>query len=224
VFSVLQHHSGYSDAQVLEVMKTSGPASTGLTFIWLPQLFEKMQLGRLMAVTFFMGLTFAGFSSLISMFELSTRVFIDMGFARKKTIPVLLIIIYLAGFPSALNLDFLSNQDYVWGIGLIISGVFIALFASRHGIHRLRKEFDVSGRDWVPGKWWDFIIRYFIPFASILLILWWLFQSATVLAPDEWFDPFSPFSVMTCLLQWGIAIAMLVFLNKWLVKKTVGDG
>ena len=222
VFSVLQYNAGYSDAQVLEVMKTSGPASTGLTFIWLPQLFEKMQLGRLLAIMFFMGLTFAGFSSLISMFELSTRVFVDMGFTRKKVIPVLLIFIYLAGVPSAMNLDFLSNQDYVWGIGLIISGVFIALFASKYGIRKLRNEFDASGRDWVPGKWWDFIIRYFIPSAGILLILWWLFLSATVFAPEEWYDPFNPFSVMTCLFQWAMAIVMLVFLNKWFVKKTIG--
>jgi NSS family neurotransmitter:Na+ symporter len=221
VFSVLQYNAGYSDARVLDVMKTSGPASTGLTFIWLPQLFAKMQLGRLVAIMFFMGLTFAGFSSLISMFELSTRVFVDMGFARKKTIPVILIFIYLAGLPSAMNLDFLSNQDYVWGIGLIISGVFIALFASKYGIRKLRNEFDTSGRDWIPGKWWDFIVRYFIPFASILLILWWLFLSATVFAPAEWYNPFNPFSVMTCLIQWAIVLVILVMLNKWMVRRTI---
>jgi NSS family neurotransmitter:Na+ symporter len=221
VFSVLQYNAGYSDARVLDVMKTSGPASTGLTFIWMPQLFAKMQLGRLVAIMFFMGLTFAGFSSLISMFELSTRVFVDMGFARKKTIPVILIFIYLAGLPSAMNLDFLSNQDYVWGIGLIISGVFIALFASKYGIRKLRNEFDTSGRDWIPGKWWDFIVRYFIPFASILLILWWLFLSATVFAPAEWYNPFNPFSVMTCLIQWAIVLVILVMLNKWMVRRTI---
>ena len=202
-------------------MKTSGPASTGLTFIWLPQLFDKMQLGRLLAVLFFLGLTFAGFTSLISMFELSTRVFVDMGFTRKKVIPVMLIVIYLAGIPSAMNLDFLSNQDHVWGIGLIISGVFMALFASKCGINILRNEFDSSGGDWVPGKWWDLIVRYFIPFASILLILWWLFLSATLLAPDQWYNPFNPFSVMTCLFQWGIALVILVMLNKWMARRTV---
>jgi NSS family neurotransmitter:Na+ symporter len=224
VFSVLQFHAGYTDAQVLEVMKTSGPASTGLTFMWLPQLFAKMQLGRLIAILFFLGLTFAGFSSLISMFELTTRIFVDMGFRRKKVIPLMLIIIYLAGIPSAMNLDFLSNQDYVWGIGLIISGVFIALFASKHGIKNLRDEFFSTDRDWIPGKWWDYIIRYFIPLASIILILWWLFISATVLAPDKWYHPFNPFSVMTCLFQWGIVIVLLIMLNRWMVNRTVVSG
>jgi NSS family neurotransmitter:Na+ symporter len=221
VFSVLQYKGGYSDAQVLEVMKTSGPASTGLTFIWLPQLFAEMQMGRFLAIMFFLGLTFAGFSSLISMFELSTRIFVDMGFPRKKVIAIILVVVYLAGVPSVMNLDFLSNQDYVWGIGLIISGVFIARFASKYGVHLLRDEFDYSGRDWVPGKWWNYAIIYFIPVAGILLILWWLFLSATVFAPAEWYNPFNPFSIMTCFMQWGIVIVILVLLNKWLVRMTM---
>ncbi len=220
VFSVLQHFNNYTDAQVLEVMKTSGPASTGLTFIWLPQLFSTMHPGRLYAILFFLGLTFAGFSSLISMFELSTRVFIDMGINRSKAIIIILIFSYLAGIPSARSVDFLSNQDYVWGIGLIMSGVFIALAATRLGIHNLRKEFN-SPNDWIPGKWWDFLIRFFIPIASTLLILWWLFLSATVFAPKDWFNPFSPFSVMTCLAQWGIVITILFFMNKWITKKII---
>ncbi|MBN2212785.1 MAG: sodium-dependent transporter [Bacteroidales bacterium] len=224
VFSVLQFNAGYSDARVLEVMKTSGPASTGLTFMWLPQLFAKMQLGRFLAIIFFLGLTFAGFSSLISMFELTTRIFVDMGFKRTSVIPFMLIFIYLGGFPSAVNLDFLSNQDYVWGIGLIVSGIFIAVFASRCGINNLRNEFDSSGNDWIPGRWWDFIIRFFIPLASILLILWWLFLSATVMAPDKWYHPFNPFSVMTCLFQWTIVLLILMILNKWMVRRTVGSG
>ena len=152
VFSVMQYNKGFSDAQVLEVMKTSGPASTGLTFIWLPQLFSVMKFGRFLAVMFFLGLAFAGFSSLISMFELSTRVFVDMGFRRNRVIAVLLIIVYLAGVPSDMSLDFLSNQDYVWGIGLIISGVFIALFATRYGIRKLRDTYERSDNDWIPGR------------------------------------------------------------------------
>ncbi|MGN8226669.1 hypothetical protein ABFW99_013575 [Gracilimonas sp. BCB1] len=51
-------------------MKTSGLASTGLTFIWMPQLFEPMAGGGIFAILFFLGLTFAAFSSLISMIEL----------------------------------------------------------------------------------------------------------------------------------------------------------
>ena len=44
--------------EILEIMKTSGPAATGLTFIWMPQLFAKMALGKPLAILFFLGLSF----------------------------------------------------------------------------------------------------------------------------------------------------------------------
>ncbi len=221
VFSILQYGGGFTDSQVMEVMKTSGPASTGLTFVWLPQLFAGMHAGRLLAILFFMGLTFAGFSSLISMYELGSRVFIDMGLTRNKSVRIIVLIAFLAGLPSVADLNFLSNQDYVWGIGLIISGVFIALLAGNYGIRTLRSEFDYSGRDWIPGTWWNVAVKYFLPVSGTLLILWWLFLSATVFAPGEWYNPFNPFSVMTCIVQWGLAIVLLLIFNRWLVGKVM---
>ncbi len=59
--------STMSNSEVLGVMKSSGPASTGLTFIWMPQLFASMGGGGIFSILFFLGLTFAAFSSLISM-------------------------------------------------------------------------------------------------------------------------------------------------------------
>ncbi|NNF58941.1 MAG: sodium-dependent transporter, partial [Rhodothermaceae bacterium] len=58
--------------EILEVMQTSGERGTGLTFIWMPALFAEMPLGAPLAVLFFLALTFAALSSLISMIELST--------------------------------------------------------------------------------------------------------------------------------------------------------
>ena len=71
VFAILG--AEMSKADVLAIMQTSGPAATGLTFIWMPQLFAKMPSGNLFAILFFLGLSFAAFSSLIAMIELSTR-------------------------------------------------------------------------------------------------------------------------------------------------------
>ena len=62
VFSILGNEMSMSKPEILEVMKTSGPAATGLTFIWMPQLFAKMSLGKPLAILFFLGLSFAGFS------------------------------------------------------------------------------------------------------------------------------------------------------------------
>jgi NSS family neurotransmitter:Na+ symporter len=110
VFAVLKHEMGMSDPQVLEIMKTSGPASTGLTFIWMPQLFDKMFGGGILSVLFFLGLTFAGFSSLIAQLELPSRVLVDTGMKRNRAIAVIVILVFLFGIPSARNLNFLSNH------------------------------------------------------------------------------------------------------------------
>jgi NSS family neurotransmitter:Na+ symporter len=222
VFSVLQHNQGFNDAQVLEVMKTSGPASSGLTFIWLPQLFSTMSFGRPLAVMFFLGLIFAGFTSLISMFELATRVLVDRGIKRRLSIGIVVSIVYLMGIPSVISLDFLNNQDFVWGIGLIISGFFIAILSLKYGLKKLKQSLEDSTMDWRLMKWWDLDLKYFVPVASVLLIVWWLSLTVTVFSPDDWYNPFVTYSAMTCLVQWtGIGL-LFVLCNKWLSRNNVG--
>ncbi len=219
VFSVLRHEMGMSDAETLEVMRTSGPASTGLTFIWIPQLFARMFLGSPLAVLFFLGLTFAAFTSTIAMLELPTRILLDTGMKRSHAILFVVIIIYLLGLPSVKNLTLLSNQDYVWGIGLIISGAFIAFAVIKNKVSVISTELSAITNDWKTGRWWSVTIKYVVPVASVSLLFWWMFQSATVFAPDEWFNPFNPFSVMTCLAQWLLVLVIFILLNKYISKK-----
>jgi NSS family neurotransmitter:Na+ symporter len=218
VFAVLG--AEMSKAEVLDIMKTSGPAATGLTFIWMPQLFAKMPAGSVFAILFFLGLSFAAFSSLIAMIELSTRVLVDFGIARRQAILGVCITGFTLGIPSAINLEFFANQDFVWGVALIISGAFIAFAVIRHGATRLRKEsIDAEPEDWSAGPLWDTAIRFVIPALAVMLLGWWLYQAGSVYAPDRWFDPFDPFSIMTCLVQWGIALAVFIMLNRWMVRR-----
>jgi NSS family neurotransmitter:Na+ symporter len=221
VFSVLQTEMGMTDPETLEIMRTSGPASTGLTFIWMPQLFARMPLGSPLAILFFLGLTFAGFSSLIAMFELSTRVLLDTGLKRSIALCIVAAVVYLLGIPSAKSVDFLSNQDYVWGIGLMISGAFIAFAVIKQGVTKFRKEFILTDTDWALGTWWDLIIKLFIPFGAIVLLIWWLALSATVFAPDDWYNPFNPFSVMTCLVQWIVLTGIFILYNKRITNSMI---
>jgi NSS family neurotransmitter:Na+ symporter len=214
VFSVLQHELGMSGPQTLEVMRTSGPASTGLTFIWMPQLFARMGTGSPLAVLFFLGLSFAGFSSLISMFELSTRVLLDTGIRRSQAIGIVAAAVYLLGLPSARNLDYLSNQDFVWGIGLMISGAFIAFAIVRNKIPLISKEINAVPGDWNVGHGWALSMRFGIPFLALSLLAWWMFLSATVFAPEAWYNPFNPFSVMTCLAQFTLILLLFWLLNR----------
>lgn len=218
VFSVLQSGLGYNDAQVLQVMQTAGPASTGLTFIWMPQLFAMMPGGKILAIFFFLGLSFAGFSSLMSMLELSSRTLVDRGVSRKYAVLLVGAFVYLLGVPSAMSLNILNNQDFVWGLGLMISGVFVALFAVKHGLDKLKTAGEPMPGDWYPGWWWNSLIRYFVPAAGIILPGWWLWLSFTEFAPQQWYNPFVGFSPMTVLVQWGVVLTLFAVFNKKLAK------
>ncbi len=214
VFAVLRFEMGMADTEILDIMKTSGPASTGLTFIWMPQLFARMMFGNPLAVLFFLGLTFAGFSSLIAQMELPTRVLVDTGMNRTRALWIMVAVIYLFGIPSARNLNILSNQDFVWSVALMISGAFIAFAVIKEGVKKLISEINVTVYDWNVGSYWIITIRMFIPFAAFFLLFWWLFLSATVFAPGEWYNPLNPFSIMTCLVQWFFVTALFVGFNK----------
>jgi neurotransmitter:Na+ symporter, NSS family len=218
VFAILG--AEMSKAEVLDVMKTSGPAATGLTFIWMPQLFAKMPAGNLFAILFFLGLSFAAFSSLIAMIKLCTRILIDFGIAERQALVGICLIGFVLGIPSAINLDFFANQDFVWGVALMISGAFIAFAVIRHGAARFRAEtIDAQPDDWNAGPLWDLAMRFAIPALAAVLLSWWLYQAAAVYAPERWFDPFDPFSVMTCLAQWGLAMAVFILLNRWMTRR-----
>lgn len=204
-------------SQAETILKEAGPASTGLTFIWIPQLFAQMPGGLILGPLFFMGLSFAAFSSLISMMELAARVLMDLGFARKKAVSVVGIVGFLAGIPSAVSLGFLVNQDWVWGVGLMISGAFIAFAVVKFGEEKFRTGIvNTAHSEWRVGKWWSYMIKFAIPFQVTVLLIWWLFNS-TRWHPDSWWHPFNldtPETLGTCLVQWSIAIILLLMLNR----------
>ena len=219
VFSILKTDMGMSQPEILNVLRSSGPASTGLTLIWIPQLFAKMEYGPLFAILFFFGLSIAGFSSLISMLELQTRILIDRGVTRRFALLLVGVICFLLGIPSAHSLTFFANQDFVWGIALVISGSFIAYAAVSCGCPTLRnEEILMNNLDIKLGAYWDVLIKYFVPLGAIILLFWWFLLSATTYTANESFDPFKPYSIMTCLFQWSIAFFLLNYFNQRLGK------
>ncbi len=85
-----------SSVDAMTQVSQSGPANTGLTFIYLPLLFSKMSssyfVNAFFATIFFIALFFAAVTSLISMVELSTRTLIDFGFKRRKAIIIVAVV------------------------------------------------------------------------------------------------------------------------------------
>ena len=208
--------------EILDVMRSSGPASTGLTFIWMPQLFAQMAFGKVLAVLFFLALSFAALSSLISMIELASRALVDFGLPRHRAVATVAGVGFVLGVPSALNLDFFANQDFVWGVALMLSGAFVAFAVGRYGVQRLREEL-ATPEDWGIPSAWGTVIRVLVPLQAVVLLVWWLGLAATVYAPETWYNPFDPFSPMTCLVQWAIVLGLFVALNRWMVRRLHAD-
>jgi len=213
-----------SSADAMQQVSQSGPANTGLTFIYLPLLFTKLSesnfINTLFASGFFLALFFAAFTSLISMVELSTRTLIDFGTDRKRSIVIIAFLGFILGIPSALDLRFLVNQDWVWGVGLILSGAFISFSIIKYGVNKFRTEvINGYGSDVKIGKWYNFIIGVLIPIQVIVLISWWLISS--IGWDTEWWNPFHSENFGTVIFQWTIILILFYLLNKIMVNKVL---
>lgn len=215
-----------SSAEAMVEISKSGPANTGLTFIYLPLLFSKMStsssINGIFAALFFLALFFAAISSLLSMVELATRTLIDFGLIRKKAILYVCLAAIAFGAPSAFDVNVLINQDWVWGVGLILSGFFISYSVIKFGVDKFRTTvINGFGSDIKLGKWYNVLIGYLVPIQAIVLIAWWLISSITWDA--EWWNPFHIENAGTVLFQWGLVISFFYLFNKKLVQKTIKD-
>jgi neurotransmitter:Na+ symporter, NSS family len=192
-----------------------GAGNEGLTFIWVPQLFALMPGGSFFMIIFFVALFFAAISSLIAMIELATRVLRDMGMPRSRAITLVGGVGLLLGIPSAINQSVFGNQDFVWGVGLMMSGLFFASAVLRYGVTRFRETFiNTPDSDIRIGGWWDWAIRLVVV-QALVLIVWWFWQVRT---EDAW----GAFGWANMLVQWAIALAFFVVFNGWMVRRTEG--
>lgn len=215
-----------SSTDALLQVSQSGPANTGLTFIYLPLLFSKISnsilFNTIFASAFFLALSFAALTSLISMIELATKTLIDFGLKRKLSIAIVGSAGFIFGMPSALNINFFANQDWVWGMGLILSGAFIAFTIIKYGADKFRSEIiNQSGSDIKIGRWYNAVIKYIIPVQVVFLLSWWLISSTTW--DPEWWNPFHTENLGTCIAQWTLIISLFVLMNKYLVKYSLKD-
>ncbi len=189
-------------------MNTLQAGNQGLAFIALPKLFARMPAGLFFVSVFFLALFLAAMSSLISMLELATRVLIDFGLSRKKAVLRIGAVTFLLGIPSALSLSFFDNQDWVWGLGLLLSGFFFIFIVNRIGPETFFKQWIMRTR--VKKRslvFFKILFRFLMPLQFVLMLGWWFFQS-TQWNPKTWWEPFRTFSLGTVLLQWLLVIAI----------------
>jgi NSS family neurotransmitter:Na+ symporter len=198
-----------------------GAGNEGMTFIWIPQLMGTLPFGRVIMLLFFTALALAAMTSLIAMVELATRVLVDAGVARPKAVRFVGVAAFLLGIPSALSLRVLKNQDWVWGVGLLLSGLFFAAAVVRNGARRFREEqLNHPDSDIRIGRWWDIVISVLVPVEATILLGWWLFQAWTW-DPEGWLTPFAQENVGTVLVQFGVVLMALLVANRWMGGRTL---
>ena len=127
---------------------------------------------------------------------------------------------FLLGIPSAVDVNFLINQDWVWGVGLILSGAFIAFSIIKFGVDRFRNEvINGIGSDVKIGRWYNLIIKFLVPVQVIVLLSWWLISSTSW--DPQWWNPFHAENLGTCIFQWFIVLVLFIFMNKLFVKHSL---
>ena len=85
----------------------SGPS---LIFLTIPNIFAQMPGGQLWGALFFLFLTFAAFTTLVAVFENIISFDIDMlGWSRKKSVVVCLILITILSVPCILGFNVLAD-------------------------------------------------------------------------------------------------------------------
>ncbi|MFQ5903761.1 MAG: sodium-dependent transporter, partial [Candidatus Binatia bacterium] len=149
-------------------------AGPGLIFQTLPIAFGQLPAGHLVAITFFLLLTFAALTSAISLLEVVVAYFIDeKGWDRAQASWILGGIIFLCGIPSALGEEFLGLMDRLATNYLLpLGALLIALFTGWALSHKERQaEFQSGEISTFSYMSWSFIIRVVSPVAVLLIFL-----------------------------------------------------
>jgi len=160
-------------------------AGPGLVFQTIPIVFSALPFGQLLAIIFFVLLSFAALSSAISMLEVSVAYLIDRkGWSRGQATTALGALAFAFGIPCALSFNLWGDLTPFWGKNffdfydllvstymLPIGGLMVAIYAGWFWKTGEREE--LSGN--VERRWlypvWHFLLRFVAPISIIIIIL-----------------------------------------------------
>lgn len=203
----------------IAVMKSG---ANGLTFVHLTNLFAHTAGGFVLAVLFFLALFSAGLSTFISMLEVAVRNLIDMGFSRTRATLCVATFFLVVGTWSALDNRVFENQDMVWGVCLLASGLIYSQMAVKYGLDRLWNE-DIAPYAEMNSKWMLSLIK-FIPLEFLFVWGWWMIDAASWY-PGEWFKfwPITKYQYTpgSMVVEWAILLVVCLSLNKIIAKRLV---
>ena len=207
-----------------EAREAMAAGNIGLTFVWIPQLFGEVPGGQYFLPVFFLALFFAALSSLIAMVELASRALIDAGLERPAAVWIAVGVAIVLGLPSAVSLSIFQNQDWVWGFALMISGLFIAVAVIRYGVDAFRNELiNTHSGGKRANRIYSWALKFVVPIEFTVMFGWWMYQTVTIYEPEEWWNPLRIYSVGSCIVQWSIALGVLMLANRRLSEPHLGS-
>jgi NSS family neurotransmitter:Na+ symporter len=83
---------------------------------------------------------------------------------------------------------------------------------------------DSEDNDIRLGAVFNVLVKYVIPVEVAALLIWWFTQAILVYDPERWWDPLRPFSVGTCVAQWGLLILVMLLLQKKITALLFPEG
>jgi len=213
-----------NEAEAISFLQEGNQA---LTFSVIPRLFATLPGGIYLSVIFFAAFCLAAFSSLLAMIEMFIKILGDLGDNRRKAAMKAGLFCILFGFPSAWYLDVFTNQDWVWGVGLVVSGLFIVFAVLKYGVVRFKRDFIDGDSDFTVST------PLFVGAMSINLVLglvliyWWLSQGYD---PYPWWDEAGNWNVLSIysnasiITQWGLVMLIGILINRMLYDRFVKGG
>ncbi len=141
-------------------------STVGTLFISLPTGLSSLGFtGRMVAILFFALAYIAAITSSISLLEVPVSSMIDrLGWQRNKAVWVSSGLIFIAGIPSALDLDLLGKMDAIFGGLLLVFGGLLLSILLGWVVPR-RFDEDLAGCDTPQGirKLMKFMLRWVSP-------------------------------------------------------------
>lgn len=173
-------------------LKTGG---AGLMFETLPKVFEKMPLGRVIGLVFFVLVLLAALTSSISLMEAIASMFMDkFKISRKVAVSIIFGVSIALGIPSALgygvlgnvkplDMDFLTFFDYISNsvimpIVAIGTCILVGWFA---GTKTIEDEITLNGEKFARKHIFRVMVKYVAPvFLLVILVFYSLAQFGVI--------------------------------------------
>ncbi len=214
VFAIL----GYmAHTQGKEVFEVAGSGGIGLAFWVFPEAINSLPgFNRLFGAVFFLVLSFAGFTSAISINEVVISAFSEkFNWSRRRAVSIVLGVAFAISilFTTRAGLHILDLVDhYVNDYNIVIGGlVEIIILGWFYKLTSLKDHANAVS-DFKIGSWWDICLKYITP---VMLIIVSILKFRADMA-----SPYSGYPhVAQLVFGWSVPVLTVYLLLFFLLKK-----